>query len=519
MGTAQALQIHPINNPGFYPEPLGLAKTLNFYHKIYFSYNLKTIYNYVNELTINTMQILKQCNQTNSTLNKQLGEQVSKKLINIKHKIDKIINQNRYKRSLIDGLGNVIRFITGNLDQTDLYNINQNIDMLSSNQNKLNKRLSQSVTLFSNITDKFYSELDLLSKNQKHIISIVEMYKNRFYQFFFLLQHKELLNSFENQIDILSRTISLTNQEIPNLEMITYKELMQIHSELLSDYDKNTLITYNTKHPFEILQNSKLGIIAINDLLVMVLKVPILNPLPYNISQIYPLPNNESISLIPPAKFYLKNQLESRWTDTCQSTIGLHICNNLLTNPCELETLKRCTTAFVPESNVYKPISNGILTSFSKPKEVIEQCQSIISRHIIQKSNIINSLCPVIIDNNMITTHNQTIDVSMPFNYLSSLPSPSFEVDLESPHLEEIHKLKEDLKPLREDTLLDGPIHDVTHLTSSIVLIIIIIIFIVLICIFRKRLFQLFCKRRLLITVDAQQLDNLRPSLDEDVKN
>lgn len=346
------------------------------------------------------------------------------------------------------------------------------------------------------------------------------MYKNRFEQLFLLQQQKEILNSFENQIDVLIRTITLTNQEIPNLEIITSRELQEIQNELTNDYDKDTLISHDENHPFEILQNSKLGIIAISDLLIMALKIPILNPVYYNISKLYPIPNREHISLIPPAKFYLKNYLEDRWTDSCQSIIGSYICKDLLTNQCNLQTQSYCNFAEVQEAEAYKLTSHGILTTFTNSKEVIEKCQNIITRHSLQMNNLISSKCPIIIDNNFIQTNNETIRLQIQDDTPLTLPEPTYKLKLQSSHLSEISRLKEDLVPLEKDLLLNDPVFNTTHATATTFITIFCIVTIIFLCIFRKRIQQLLCAKRHIIQLDPLELTTLQASqlpLDEDV--
>ena len=394
----------------------------------------------------NTLQILLKCENSKNTLNLQFQLLLKEKLTNIEYKLNKLINTPRAKRSLIDGLGNVIRFITGNLDQSDLNNINNNIKLLTENQVNLSKRVSQTATLFSKISDKFYDSLEILKTNQNHIVSIIDTYNNQFEQLFFLQQQKDSLETFENHIDILTRTVTFTNIEMPNLEIISFKELQEIQNELLIDYNRDMLVFYDKTHPFEILQNSRLGIIAINNLLVMALKVPILNPIQYNISKIYPTPNQKHISLVPPAKYYLENRLENRWTDSCQSTISIYICQNLVNSHCLLNKQTTCEFAETKNSEAYKLISSGILTIFSEPKEVIEKCQNIISRHTLHLNNIINSECSVIIDNNLINTYNSNITINLDDGQKLPLPKPTYKLRLLSSHLDKITSLKEDLQ-------------------------------------------------------------------------
>lgn len=521
--TVQTLQIIPIKTPGYYQEPLGLAKTLNYYHKIYFSYNLDTLNNHFYQLEINTEKILTASKLLSAQPNRLVVEQIEIKIETIRHKLHKIINPNKVKRGLINGLGSIVKFITGNLDQDDLNNINKNIEILSKNENKLNQRISQSITLFSKVTNKFYNELKIIERNQNYTASMISIYTNRFEQLYFLQIHKDYLQSFENQLDIIIRTITLTNDKIPNLEMITFSELTEIQKELLLDHDKNTLITYDSTHPFEILQNAKLGIISIDNLIVMALKVPILNPTYYNISRIHPIPNEDAIALIPPTKYYLEGDQEDKWADRCQPTIELYICQSCQSSRCILSKPEECEAMKTINVDAYMLTSHGLLTTFSKPKEVIEKCQNSVTRHSIVKNNIILSTCAIIMDNNLITINvNHTFSIP-----LMEIPSytgkqPKQTIQLQTYHLEDISKIKEDLRPLENQSILDNPQLNAAHMTTTLILIILCICIFVFLYIFRHRLYQLLCAKKHILQINPAELKNLQSvesPFDEDVKD
>lgn len=520
----QTLRIIPIRTPGYYQEPLGLAKTLNYYHKIYFSYNLDILNNHFYQLEINTAKILTVSRSSKAQLNRLAIAQIENKIENIRHKLHKITNPTKVKRGLINGLGSIVKFITGNLDQDDLNDINKNIEILSKNENKLNQRISQSITIFSKVTDKLYNELKIIERNQNYTASMINLYTNQFEQLHFLQIHKDNLQTFENQLDIIIRTITLTNEEIPNLEIITFSELIEIQNELLLDHDKNTLITYDAAHPFEILQNTKLGIISIDNIIVMALKVPILNPTYYNISRIYPIPDEDAIALIPPTKYYLDNDQEDKWTDRCQSTTGLYICQSFQSSKCILPKPAECDFMKTIDVNAYIPISHGLLTTFSKPKEVIEKCQNIVIRHSLVKSNIISTSCAIIIDNNLITM-NTNHTLSIPVTEIPSYPGkqPKQTIQLQTYHLEDISKIKEDLQPLEGQSMLDDPQLNAAHMMTTLFLILLFICVLVFIYIFRHRLHQLLCAKRHILQINPAELSSAlqaaKPPLDEDVKD
>lgn len=74
----------------------------------------------------------------------------------------------REKRGLINGLGTVVKFLTGNLDHNDAEKYDNAINMLSHQQGKIESLVSDQITLLQPAIDKFQKNTDILKRN--HII-------------------------------------------------------------------------------------------------------------------------------------------------------------------------------------------------------------------------------------------------------------------------------------------------------------------------------------------------------------
>ena len=96
----------------------------------------------------------------------------SYRLINIlgnrvNNQIQQLNPQNkRLKRGLINGLGNIIKQITGNLDQNDAEKYDNAIKALSNNQNKMKIILENQVTILHDSIEKFKNNSEILPHNQ-----------------------------------------------------------------------------------------------------------------------------------------------------------------------------------------------------------------------------------------------------------------------------------------------------------------------------------------------------------------
>lgn len=79
----------------------------------------------------------------------------------------------RVKRGLIDGLGSVIKSISGNLDYTDAIKYDNAIKTLKENQNKVVTEINNHISLGKNWVLQNSEILNNLANNQKIIESAI----------------------------------------------------------------------------------------------------------------------------------------------------------------------------------------------------------------------------------------------------------------------------------------------------------------------------------------------------------
>ena len=131
-GMVNGQELQQLKNVPYIQENLGLASLVNFYHKTYFHINLtsinKNIQNSVTNVYLISLKI------RNNTLYNYLESSLVSVQIQTKFKL---LTNERYKRSLFDGLGTAIRYISGNLDQNDLKQIMPNMRILRNNEDQI----------------------------------------------------------------------------------------------------------------------------------------------------------------------------------------------------------------------------------------------------------------------------------------------------------------------------------------------------------------------------------------------
>lgn len=132
------------NNKGVIPLRLGEGKIIDSYYKLIHLVNITEYENNINSLSNNYESLCRKINsidkfqnKSSTSYNRSLSASLltGKKLKKLYHVLHTLLPVNRRKRGIFNGLGTVIKSITGNLDSRDLNKINNVFRELQSNDN------------------------------------------------------------------------------------------------------------------------------------------------------------------------------------------------------------------------------------------------------------------------------------------------------------------------------------------------------------------------------------------------
>lgn len=84
----------------------------------------------------------------------------------IQKNINHLFLRRRNKRGAIDGLGSIIKFITGDLDGEDGKRIEESIKVLKENQENLNHEMNTQASLMSKTIEVFNKTISKIVINQ-----------------------------------------------------------------------------------------------------------------------------------------------------------------------------------------------------------------------------------------------------------------------------------------------------------------------------------------------------------------
>lgn len=414
------------------------------------------------------------------------------------------LNYKRPKRALISVLGHAIKFITGNLDENDLQNINENLDRLYQNQNSELKQINK-ITSFANHLTRRYSddlrtlsqsinETQLLLQNSQKSEEIKLLIENEIYQSLNLL----------NLLQMLERTISLSWSTTPNLELFNVKDLLEIHDYLGNIYRLSQLLPFDQIHLYKILEKAKLFVIGTNKAITFLLKFPILKPFAANYYRIYPVPNHQDVAIVPPRRYLLEFSNSSYWTDEdCAVFVNIILCQQQpTTEKCLLPDVRLCTTIKI--TNNYKVShslkNHQLMVLFKEAEEVIEDCQGELNRKWIAGANLLSSSCKIIIGTSVFYNVTPIFEIQPP-NLVEETLQFTRGMKLHPRHLEDPTDLIEESEDLQEKPLHLQPLVHIVHYSISLFVILCLITIMILAIKYRSRIMELLCKPRKVIRI------------------
>jgi len=348
----------------------------------------------------------------------------TKNLIN--EKINNFNLVKRTKRGLINGLGSIIKQISGNLDYNDGEHFESLISEIQNTQNDLRKQLNKQYSINSEISLNFnrtvsdlqqndfllntrIERLDALFKERKDMQNIL-LFKDAFNQ----ILHP--LNTILTVLQDIENSLTFCKLEIVHPSIITSHELF---SELqrISPYYQNQLpfqISLEQIYNYESIIKSKCFVK--NNQIIYVLLMPLFDTKLY-----IPIPTKSFFSIIPSTKFALKSETELLpLTDMCAHINNAYHCDkkhlSLVNVTCEKNVLFnnnfsscRKIKLHVEENNVeFIPAINQYLGIFPNEEVIKENCHNSWSTTTQKGIFLFDDSCTTYIQNRLLIFNDTT---------------------------------------------------------------------------------------------------------------
>jgi len=403
-------ELQQLKNVPYIQENLGLASLVNFYHKTYFHINLTSISKNIQNSVTNVYLIsLKIHNNT-------LYNYLESSLVSLQTKF-KLLTHQRYKRSLFDGLGTAIRYISGNLDQNDLKQIMSNMRILRNNEDQILLQNTRTLSLLSFLQDKFENTTNEINSQFLQLSNQINKLNENIKLQELILKEIFNIKNLEAYIDKILNIITFSIREEINLLLLDNTDILEIEKLLNTIFTYNELIPFSKLYYFEVMNLCKLNTIVSDHEIIFVLKIPIIFKTIYNYQKLYPILFNTTNLLILPTEYVLEDKDIYFLEKSCiKLSINQVLCHKTLNNKCNVKTLTDCLIVY---NNNYSQISlmnnNQLLINTNRKISIFEHCNK--THLVVYKPTIINKYCEIsALNNTYVFKETANIAIKIPMN-------------------------------------------------------------------------------------------------------
>ena len=250
MQSQQLVTTNYDQNNGIIPIQLGNARVITGYKRLLHVINLTSYHPIISNIKTNVNKILDttaKYNKLHLLYNQRAGllsDQASQLLNTLQHIKPRSLPRNYYKRNkrgLIDGLGSVIKGITGNLDQNDYKEISEALANINLNEDILTQKLNEQVNINTQMTTRFNEIRKILDTSTTQIEKQLASYQNAskdmleiasFEQFIYLVSYT--IDHLQNHLDSILATTTHAKLQIISHHLLNKKELIFVDEQLQS---------------------------------------------------------------------------------------------------------------------------------------------------------------------------------------------------------------------------------------------------------------------------------------------
>ncbi|KAJ8974195.1 hypothetical protein NQ317_011340 [Molorchus minor] len=363
MAKLQEIKITDLaKNPGILPFKLGIARIRTSTHTFLHYLDLEPIENEIFAIETQYDQVTKAINDGLShpyfyalqNFNSAIRFQINL----VKQKLISVNPISRPKRGLINGLGAIIKSISGNLDQDDADKFNKAIHTLEKNQNQIVDKVNQQISLSTRIIDNFNETITLVLHNQEVIANGIESIRKDLNKFIFdfndYLQVKDILDQVSISLNILTELLS----DIENA--ISFAKLNTLHHSIIKISELEFVIdTLKYSHPVDqLLYTDRSNIHKYYDIvdvkayysgnkIVFVLEFPLVHPDHFSYYHLCSIPTPNHTIIIPSNTYLAMSENFYQYqATTCKRIDSEYYCpqglliDGYLENDCLFQILK-----------------------------------------------------------------------------------------------------------------------------------------------------------------------------------
>ena len=290
---------------GILPIKLGEAKIILTYKNLVHIVKLDDYANSI-DLIRRTLDSLVDTNSLNP-----LKNILNLKILELEKKLNTLLPKHRNKRGIINGLGSIIKIISGNMDADDAKRINEEISNINSNTKIISENLNRQIIInngmmqrFNNITLHVNTQQEKIENYLKNMRKEMESNNKKL----------ETIMYYNQNVNLIDLNINVLNEHLDNINEAFILSKLNIIS-------KHILYPTELKFIYEILKNESIKIESDEQMyellelqsfysgnnIIFNIKIPIVKQKVYSFFRIIPIQINETY-LIPVQPFAVMDQ-------------------------------------------------------------------------------------------------------------------------------------------------------------------------------------------------------------------
>lgn len=388
----------------------------------------------------------------------------------------------RQKRGLINGLGSIIKAITGNLDQDDAMKFENEIRNVQSSINNNINNQRKTLSIMREFMKDYENNLKHIENNQKEIYTTIDKFSTQLSN----LESKVLTNKIFSEI---KGSLQQLYNRLETLEnAITFSHLGKMHPSIIdpiylieelnfiqNEIKTNLVISPNLKniHLWEKVITVKAY--DTNQTLNFILEIPLVAKQTFNLLHLYSIPNNNNTLLIPKNPLLILGNNEFAYPhEPCEEIKEDYvICRHLnwqtlsQSNDCIAQLIQHlephnCTyvTANLENDIIHQIKENSWIILIKKEEVIKTTCGNEITYRQSKGAFLItvDNNCEVLIGERTLSTHRKNINIeeTIPLPHVYQTPKLSpYKIKLEDMELDNLkNTMKQiDTLPTYEDNL------------------------------------------------------------------
>lgn len=362
--------------PGLLPFKLGSNKIVSHYHSFLNYIDLANIRAQVELVKSQLLEERPQLNNKTLSLYEPHIKHLNFKLNRISDQLH-TFELNRDKRGLVDGLGSIIKSISGNLDYTDAIKYDKAIKVIQNNQFKLESELNNHITLNKEWVLNSSGTLDKIVKNQAKINTVLNIImdndskqKTDLMKYAHLAQHLLILGDnieyLSQELFKLENTLAFIRTYSTPHSVLNLDDLKAMISKLKKLYSRDEILDLDYRDFYDII---KLGYFHADRRIVIVIKMPIVYPSPYDLYRLSIVPNKNHKILIPTSPYIAISGKDYMYMEAeCPKINSWFLCQPRTNN--RIRDEPDCIQHLIMKQELYQSCK---LTPVTLTKEALEQ--------------------------------------------------------------------------------------------------------------------------------------------------